>query len=149
MALEASALNGELAEGQPVRLVRDVTDVDKDGRLLRYVVTDTMFVNLELVMQGAARALAAPPDIACYMTFQQAEQQATTSELGLWSRSGQFTGFPTPPIKPYCQCGGADLDCHDFSSRVNAQSCYRYCIVLGYGDVFHLDNDGNGWACAP
>lgn len=146
MAAEAKDLNAALIQGQPVRLLRDVSDADEDGHLLRYVVTADTFVNLELVMRGAARTLPSPPDVACLMTFQQAEQQATADRQGLWSGSG-VTPVATSGIGEWCNCRGRDLDCRDFASWMQAQSCFRYCKALGFGDVFHLDNDGNGVVC--
>ena len=46
-----------------------------------------------------------------------------------------------------CNCTGPDLNCTDFSSHAQAQSCFSYCWDLGYGDVFGLDGDGDGVAC--
>ena len=51
---EASAKNKELVEGKEVRLVKDVSDKDKYGRLLRYVYVGDVFVNEKLVSEGYA-----------------------------------------------------------------------------------------------
>ena len=49
---EASDFNKSLLEGKVVRLVKDISDTDKYGRLLRYVyMEDGTFVNLALVSQ--------------------------------------------------------------------------------------------------
>lgn len=45
-----------------------------------------------------------------------------------------------------CNCAGPDLDCGDFSTHNQAQSCFDYCFPQ-YGDIFNLDGDGNGLAC--
>ncbi|NDJ51833.1 MAG: nuclease, partial [Chloroflexi bacterium] len=41
---EATAANAQLVAGQNVTLVRDVSDTDQFGRLLRYVYVGTVFV---------------------------------------------------------------------------------------------------------
>ena len=53
----------------------------------------------------------------------------------------------TNPPSGSCNCTGPDLDCTDFSSHAQAQSCFNYCVDLGYGDVFGLDRDNDGVAC--
>ncbi len=53
---EATAANAVLVEGQTVTLVRDVSETDRYGRLLRYVYAGPVFVNAELVAQGYAEA---------------------------------------------------------------------------------------------
>lgn len=66
--------NKALVMGKPVLLVRDVTDVDQYGRLPRYVLLDGVFVNLELIRQGAALVSLESPDLACAQTFKAAKQ---------------------------------------------------------------------------
>ena len=55
----------ELIEGQPVVLVKDVTERDSAGRLLRYVFSGSRFVNFELAREGLATVLSNSPDSAC------------------------------------------------------------------------------------
>jgi micrococcal nuclease len=83
---EASNYNKNLVGGQYVRLVRDVEDKDKYGRLLRYVyMEDGTFVNLTLVTQGYAYAYTYPPNVAHAKEFVAAQAQARTEKLGLWA----------------------------------------------------------------
>lgn len=83
---EASDFNRLLVEGQPVRLERDLTDIDTYGRLLRYVyLEDGTFVNLELVRQGYASVVTYPPDVAHAAEFQAAQREAREAGRGLWS----------------------------------------------------------------
>lgn len=153
---EATAKNTELVWGKPVTLIKDVSETDRFGRLLRYVLVEDMFVNYELVAQGYANTASFPPDIACIPTFQAAEQKASVSKLGLWgapptlavvipatSASGGASGNAP------CNCGGPDLDCTThFNTQAAAQACHNYCVSQGYGDVFRLDgNDNDGLAC--
>lgn len=83
---EASDYNKNLVSGQYVRLVRDVEDKDKYGRLLRYVyMEDGTFVNLALVAWGYAYAYTYPPNVARAKEFVAAQAQARESGTGLWS----------------------------------------------------------------
>lgn len=69
---DATTINAAFVEDRTVQLVRDVSDVDRYGRLLRYVFVDEVFVNYELVAQGYARPAEYPPDTACAETFRTA-----------------------------------------------------------------------------
>jgi len=40
-----------------------------------------------------------------------------------------------------------DVNCSDFESVLGAQPYYEAGVILGIGDVFRLDADGNGVAC--
>ena len=71
---EATAKNSELVYGKTVTMIKDVSETDQYGRLLRYVIADGVFVNYELVAQGYANTASYPPDIACIPTFQAAER---------------------------------------------------------------------------
>ena len=62
---EATDLNYDLVFGKKVMLYKDVSETDKYGRLLRYVVAEGKFVNYELVSQGVAKAGTWQPDTAC------------------------------------------------------------------------------------
>jgi len=153
---EAAIKNVQLVFGKNVTLIKDVSETDRYGRLLRYVLVDHLFVNYELVAQGYANAASFPPDIACIPTFQAAEQKARASNLGLWNAPPTLAPLPTLAPVPSgdggggaaCNCSGPDLDCKDFSSHNSAQSCHDYCVAQGFGDVFRLDgNDNDGLAC--
>jgi len=82
---EASERNAELVRGGTALLYRDVSETDRYGRLLRYVVLpDGTFVNLALVREGYANAATYPPDVSCAADFQAAEQEARENGRGLW-----------------------------------------------------------------
>lgn len=81
---EATSLNALLAYHKEVELYRDVSETDKYGRLLRYVVVDGVFVNYELVIQGAAKSGYWEPDTACRTTLEEAELDAQFSGVGIW-----------------------------------------------------------------
>lgn len=88
---EASAYNRELVEGKNVRLVKDISETDKYGRLLRYVyLEDGTFVNLTLVQNGYARASTFPPDVKYSKTFVAAEREAREKMRGLWDACKKY-----------------------------------------------------------
>lgn len=68
-AAEALAANQALVAGKVVALVRDITDVDEYGRLLRYVMVDDAFVNLRLLQQHVVFVSIEEPDTACERLF--------------------------------------------------------------------------------
>ncbi|HUO75808.1 MAG TPA: thermonuclease family protein [Candidatus Paceibacterota bacterium] len=84
---EASAfMKSLLVPGTPVRLVKDISETDKYGRLLRYVyMEDGTFVNLVLVQDGYAQVNTYPPDIAHAHEFQTAQAAAKAAGRGMWS----------------------------------------------------------------
>ena len=65
-------------------LITDVSEADKYGRLLRYVLVDGIFINYRLVWDGFAQAVTYPPDVACTDTFNQAEAEGRENCSGLW-----------------------------------------------------------------
>ena len=61
-----------------------MSEVDKYGRLLRYVWVDDILVNAELVRQGLARAKAYPPDTKYHDYLEQVEAEAREAGRGMW-----------------------------------------------------------------
>jgi micrococcal nuclease len=84
--IEAWQANRELVEGEIVQLEQDVSEVDKYGRLLRYVYVDNIFVNAELVKQGLAYAKAYPPDTKHQDYLDKLEQEARQAGRGMWAK---------------------------------------------------------------
>ncbi len=81
---EATEKNRELVAGQEVILVRDISDTDQFGRLLRYVYKGDVFVNDTLVKEGFARASRYPPDVRFAELFRDSEREARENARGLW-----------------------------------------------------------------
>lgn len=96
---EATAANAGLVSGQTVRLVKDVSETDPYGRLLRYVYVGEVFVNAELVAQGYAEAVEYPPDTAQATYLESLEQQARAANLNCYA-TGVFGGVPTATKLP-------------------------------------------------
>jgi micrococcal nuclease len=80
-------LTSLLPRGSPVRLVGDVEQDDRYGRVLAYVYRrgDGMFVNAELVRQGFANVLTIPPNVAHTDEFVGLARDARDAGRGLWS----------------------------------------------------------------
>jgi hypothetical protein len=53
--------------------------------LLRYVISGDVFVNLELIKMGYAKAASYPPDMACDQVFSAAEDEARAAQTGMWA----------------------------------------------------------------
>jgi micrococcal nuclease len=74
-----------LVEGKRVLLVRDVSETDRYGRLLRYVYVGDVFVNAAMVSEGYATAATFPPDVAHAREFVSLERSARAARRGLWA----------------------------------------------------------------
>lgn len=79
---EAMAANRAMVEGQTVRLVKDESETDRYGRLLRYVYVGNTFVNEQLVAQGYAEVVLYAPDERFYEDFLRFESNAARNDLG-------------------------------------------------------------------
>ena len=74
-------------------LEKDVSETDRYGRLLRYVyikrtdnnIENFVMVNWELVRTGYANASTYPPDVKYQLELKEAESEARTENLGLWT----------------------------------------------------------------
>ena len=83
---QATQANRDLVDGQTVLLVKDVSETDRYGRLLRYIyLQDGTFVNAELVASGYAQAVTFPPDVAFAEHFRQLQEVAREAGYGLWA----------------------------------------------------------------
>jgi endonuclease YncB( thermonuclease family) len=140
-------------------------EVDRYGRLLRYVHRGTMNVNVALVRAGAAAPYFYRGERGKYASLLMAEAtRAKASKRGLWGACPQTrlnpysaveTGTSGPPPRsqpPSGKCdpnysGGCvppyppDVDCADIRALGIAP-----VRVIGR-DVHRLDGDGDGWGC--
>ncbi len=84
---KAADFNAQLLRGERVRLVRDVEERDRYGRLLAYVyrARDGLFVNAELVRLGFAQPLSIAPDVRFAARFAQLAREAREQGRGLWA----------------------------------------------------------------
>lgn len=79
---EATNANAELVTGKTVTLVKDVSETDRYGRLLRYVYADGIFVNAALVIEGYAEGVEYPPDTEYTAYFRDLERVAAAANRG-------------------------------------------------------------------
>jgi micrococcal nuclease len=102
---EATAQLTDLLGGQSIVLVADVSNVDRYGRLLRYVETSGgLDVGLELVRQGLAISRRYAPDLARNDLYDAAQTEAQAAERGIWARDAcgiadEADGFITIEIR--------------------------------------------------
>lgn len=82
---EATEHLRSLLEERPLTMVRDVSDRDRYGRLLRYLYVDGRFVNALMVRDGYASAATYPPDVAHAPELVAAEREARLAGRGLWA----------------------------------------------------------------
>jgi len=149
---DASNANINLVLLKTVTLVQDVTEMDPEGRLLRYVFVGDIFVNYQLILDGLVYAENMPPDVACSGDFQAAESSAQNLSVGLWEPTPEpddtlislWTATPDNASsdgqgKANCNCSGPDLSCDDFGTKAEAQACFIKCVLKGLGDVFDLE----------
>lgn len=83
-ANEATQKNKELVLNKKVVLVKDISETDKYGRLLRYVYADNIFINEIMVEGGFAKAVVYKPDVAFKDIFKNSENEAKAKGVGMW-----------------------------------------------------------------
>lgn len=148
MAGESLAANRRLVEGKTVVMMRDLSEADSFGRLLRYVMADGVFVNRELVLLGLARAESYPPDTSCNADFQSAEALAREGNLGLW-------GLDMPPADGTSQGAGCSGGCETppagcrIKGNINSQGVKIYHLPGGdfYDQTVIEPEKGERWFC--
>jgi micrococcal nuclease len=152
MGSQATAANTALVAGKTVYLEKDVSDVDRYDRLLRYVwLADGAawtLVNLELVKQGVASAISYPPDTKYDALYADAESIARQSGIGLWgvppttAPTAVPTAHPTPKPtprptpRPTPKPTPKPSNCHP--------SYVGVCVKEGIGDYDCAGGSGNG-----
>lgn len=114
---EAKIKNKELVEGKVVELLKDVSETDQYGRLLRYVYLNETMVNELLMREGYAVTDPFPPDIKYQEKFLTAEREAKADSLGIWkacpclAKQNCYQMLDCSEAKYYFEtCGTSDLD---------------------------------------
>jgi micrococcal nuclease len=83
---EASTLgNADLVANRTVELEADTSDMDRYGRLLRYVYVGEVMVNSELIRHGFARVNRLSPNTTYAYEFLHYEEEAREAQFGLWA----------------------------------------------------------------
>lgn len=165
MGPQATAANAALVEGKTVFLEKDVSEVDRFDRLLRYVwLTDGTawtLVNLELVRQGVASAKSYPPDVRYDDLYLVAEADAQLAVLGLWGPTPApptqaptpvptIVPFVEPDPEPAADCHPSYDPCLPIVADMNCPAVRAMgaapVAVIG-PDKYRLDGDGDGFGC--
>jgi len=82
---EATAFTKTMLLDQTVRIVYDVTELDRYGRHLIYVyLQDGTFFNLEIVRAGWARTMTIAPNVKYADLFSEAQREAREQGRGSW-----------------------------------------------------------------
>jgi endonuclease YncB( thermonuclease family) len=89
--IAAAQRNADLVEGKEVELEQDVTEVDGDGQLPRYVWVDGEMVNKELLAAGLVQAAVADPDLRYQEDLLAAEREAWEARRGVWVNAPTMT----------------------------------------------------------
>ena len=101
---EATAANEELVGGKWIMLEKDTSEVDRFGRLLRYVWVPTpegvLSVNNELVRRGLADVKAYEPDTRYHEALAQTLAQAKADGVGMWAGDVKVASLLLPTTKP-------------------------------------------------
>ncbi|CAK9062580.1 unnamed protein product [Durusdinium trenchii] len=152
---EASAFTkGLFPPGTKVKVELDAEPVDKYGRQLVYLYRskDGLFLNAELVKQGAARRYKVAPNVKYDAKFVELEKDAKAAGRGLW---GACAGKSTPsaaaaPAAPTASAGPPQdikkKTCKDFASYEEAKAWFDQYFPQ-YGDFAGLDGDKDGKPC--
>lgn len=83
---EATAHLKQLLSGGEAYMERDVSDLDRYGRWLRYLWADGQLLNERMVRQGLAKARPYAPDTARQAELDRAETAARLERRGIWSQ---------------------------------------------------------------
>lgn len=151
---EASALTKTLLpKGTKVRIEYDAEQTDKYNRNLIYIyrLEDGLFINAELLKQGAARRYRVAPNVKYDASFKEIEKEAKAAGKGLWAacpvggRTGSgTTSTPAAIIDP--NNPGDSKDCKDFTTYEEAKAWFDKYFPQ-YGDVAKLDGNSDGEPC--
>ena len=143
--LEAKRYLEKLILNEKVKLVKDVSERDKYGRLLGYIYTEKGdFINEIMVRDGYAEAYPYNPDTKLCPQIIEAEEKAREEKLGIWAIKEK----PEPEEEETTDivCNSNVYNCADFSTHEEAQLVFEKCGGAE-NDVHGLDRDGDGVAC--
>lgn len=124
-------------EGKQVRVEKDISGVDRYGRLLRYVHVlssdpqkDDVLVNESLLREGYAYTLAVAPDNRYRDLFASAQRSAKDTDRGLWHE---------------CPATAPDDDLREEDSVAPSRSCTIKGNISekGYGKNYFLEGCPN------
>ncbi|PIR87484.1 MAG: hypothetical protein COU11_00500 [Candidatus Harrisonbacteria bacterium CG10_big_fil_rev_8_21_14_0_10_49_15] len=141
-AQTATAKNRELVEGKEVSLERDVSDVDRYGRLLRYVYVGDTSVNDALVRRGYADVSTYPPDVKYVDKFLASERYARENNLGFWGSEcfDAEASAPTSAVDAGGQCV--------IKGNITSEKIYHLPGCQSYDKTVIDESAGERWFCS-
>lgn len=138
---EASDKLSELTLNKQIALIKDHSETDRYGRLLRYIEVGGIDVNEQMILSGLAKAYRYVPDTARCTDYELAEKTAKTQRMGVWATQ------PSSPASSAQQgdvvCSSNVYNCANFRTQAEAQKVLEACGR----DVHKLDGDSDGVAC--
>lgn len=138
---EATRANAALVKEQTVTLIKDTSETDKNGRLLRYVFAGNVFVNAELVRQGYAEAKRYPPDVAFAKDFETLEDEARLANRACHA-TGIFGGH-TPAGEPvFCE---GEVACIKGNINQQGEQYYHFPGCGSYEKTQINESNGERW----
>ena len=160
---EAKDFLEDLILNKEIKLVKDVSETDRYGRLLRYAYVNDIFVNYELVENGYAEVYRYSPDTAKCDELEEAQDIAISNGVGIWSDGlGEEITQESEELTPQDQseqqepetsqpktnyvCSSNYYNCGDFKTHAEAQKVYEVCGGSN-NDIHDLDRDNDGLAC--
>ncbi len=137
---EAKEYLKSLTLNKEVDLIKDISETDRYGRLLRYIyLEDGTFVNERIVYYGYGKAYPYNPDTSLCPEIQSAEQHAKDNNLGIWEETiEQETSTSSNII-----CSYNAYNCGDFSTCSEVMEVFNTCSY----DIHYLDGDDDGIPC--
>ena len=75
----------ELSLNKEIYIETDKLERDEQGRLLGYVWVENMILNVELIKTGFVRFESEPPNIKYLALLSEAQEEAQTAAVGIWS----------------------------------------------------------------
>lgn len=152
----SAALTRLLPIGSKAWAVRDRQLLDPYNRELLYIWTgDGTFVNLDLVKRGYARAVLYEPNDAFIGVMRQAQKEAKSSKLGLWSHCDYFgapldqrVSRPSSPTRAQSHSTSKGLDPRfPYCSDANAAGYGNYVANKDPEYSWYYDADSDGIVC--
>lgn len=144
-AVEAKTANEKLVLNKSVRLARDVSNIDRYGRLLRYVYVGDTFVNSKLVSDGFAYASPYPPDVEHNDDLRAAMIAAREGQKGLWGGCPAEIVTATTPAPPEPAPDGCTI-----KGNINSkgEKIYHLPGCGSYVKTFIDETQGEQWFCS-
>ena len=75
-----------LVDKKEITMKKDVSQVDRYGRLLRHIYLGDIWINAEMVKDGYAKFVVYPPDVSHVEKFRELEKEAKKEKKGIWSK---------------------------------------------------------------